>query len=50
MLLRLPNTTQITGFAHGPDDTVYLLTDIRGNNQTPRPHLLQLELPAAMLR
>ncbi|WP_371651588.1 MULTISPECIES: restriction endonuclease [unclassified Streptomyces] len=50
LLLRLPNTTQITGFAHGPDDMVYLLTDIRGNDQTPRPHLLQLELPATMLR
>ncbi|MFB8777968.1 hypothetical protein [Streptomyces broussonetiae] len=50
LLLRLPNTTHITGFAHGPDDTVYLLTDIRGNAQTPRPHLLQLVLLPKMRR
>jgi hypothetical protein len=50
LLLRLPNTTQITGFAHGSDETVYLLTDIRGNEEAPRPHLLRLELPAAMRR
>lgn len=45
LLLQLPNTPHITGFAHSPDGTVYLLTDIRGNAQTPRPHLLQLVLP-----
>lgn len=46
LLLRLPNTTAITGLAHGPAGTAYLLTDIRGNDQTPRPHLLRLTLPA----
>lgn len=46
LLLRLPNTTYITGLAAAGDDTVYLLTDIRGNDQAPRPHLLHVTIPA----
>ncbi|MEU2490903.1 hypothetical protein [Streptomyces sp. NPDC007883] len=46
LLLRLPNTTYITGLAAAGDDAVYLLTDIRGNGQAPRPHLLHVTIPA----
>ncbi|WP_405444477.1 hypothetical protein OG350_37720 [Streptomyces achromogenes] len=31
LLLRLPNTTYITGLVAAGEGTVYLLTDIRGN-------------------
>jgi hypothetical protein len=47
-LLHLPNTTGITGLARGRDGTVYLLTDIRGNDQAQRPHLLRVVLPASL--
>ncbi|MBC3989416.1 restriction endonuclease [Streptomyces sp. AC563] len=47
LLLRLPNTTYITGLAAAGEDTVYLLTDIRGNGQAPRPHLLHVTIPAS---
>jgi hypothetical protein len=47
LLLRLPNTTRIMGLARDRDRAVYLLTDIRGNEQTPRPHLLRVTLPPA---
>lgn len=46
LLLRLPNTTHITGLA-AAGDAVYLLTDIRGNDQAPRPHLLHVTIPAS---
>lgn len=46
LLLGLPNTTRVTGLARADDGTVYLLTDIRGNEQAPRPHLLRVTLPA----
>ncbi|MFE5857806.1 restriction endonuclease [Streptomyces sp. NPDC056500] len=45
-LLRLPNTTRITGLAGAGQDAVHLLTDIRGNDQTPRPFLLHVTIPA----
>ncbi|MET9104058.1 restriction endonuclease [Streptomyces antibioticus] len=46
LLLRMPNTTYITGLAAAGEDTAYLLTDIRGNDQAPRPHLLRVTIPA----
>lgn len=36
LLLRLPNTTSVTGLARADDGAVYLVTDIRGNEQAPR--------------
>jgi hypothetical protein len=47
LLLRLPNTTYITGLAAADEDAVHLLTDIRGNDQTPRPHMLHVTIPAS---
>jgi hypothetical protein len=47
LLLRLPNTTRITGLAPAGDDAAYLLTDIRGNDHIPRPHLLHVTLPSS---
>ncbi|MFF0066656.1 hypothetical protein ACFYRC_35125 [Streptomyces sp. NPDC005279] len=35
LLLRLPNTTSVTGLARADDGAVYLVTDIRGNEQAP---------------
>lgn len=46
LLLRLPNATYVTGLAAAGEDAVYLLTDIRGNDQAPRPHLLHITVPA----
>ncbi|QKW48239.1 hypothetical protein [Streptomyces buecherae] len=43
----MPNTTYITGLAAAGEDTVYLLTDIRGNGQAPRPRLLHVTIPAS---
>lgn len=48
LLFRLPNTTGVTGLARDRDGAVYLLTDIRGNEQAPRPHLLIVTLPAGL--
>ncbi|MEI5607916.1 hypothetical protein [Streptomyces brasiliscabiei] len=47
LLLRLPNTTYITGLAAAGDDAVYLLTDVRGNDQAPRPLLLHVTISAS---
>ncbi|WP_405969047.1 restriction endonuclease [Streptomyces sp. NBC_00988] len=44
-LLRLPNTTHITSLTADGEDAVHLLTDIRGNDPTPRPHLLHVTIP-----
>lgn len=46
LLLRLPNATYITGLAAAGEDAVYLLTDIRGNDQAPRPQMLHVTIPA----
>lgn len=45
LLVRFPNTTHIVGLAHAGNSSVYLLTDIRGNDPTPRPLLLRIVLP-----
>jgi hypothetical protein len=43
LLLRLPNTTRVTSLAGADDGVVYLLTDIRRNEQAPAPKIRRLE-------
>lgn len=45
VLAWFPNTTYVKALACEESGTVYLLTDIRGNDQGPRPHLVRIELP-----